>query len=88
MNLNMIKHASHFFHLVNLNDVDGTGTWDCKNIIGICFLHFITWIFHKDITLLNLKDLTSFTMNVWMIIHFFVKTKSMYNYGSFIQWNK
>jgi hypothetical protein len=40
MYLNMIKHASHFFHLVNLNDVDGTGAWDCKNIMGICSLHF------------------------------------------------
>jgi hypothetical protein len=60
MYLNMIKHVFHFFHLVNLNDVDGSGTRDCKNIMGICSLHFIAWIFHKDITLLKLKDLTSF----------------------------
>jgi hypothetical protein len=60
MYLNMIKHVSHFFHLVNLNYVYGSGAWDCKTIMGIFSLHFIAWIFHKDITLLKLKDLTSF----------------------------
>lgn len=59
MYLNMIKHVSHFLHLVNLNDVDGSGTWDCKNIMGIYSLHFVAWIFNK-ITLLKLKDLTFF----------------------------
>jgi hypothetical protein len=51
-------HITSFIWLISM--MYGTKAWDCKNIMGICSLHFITWIFHKDIALLKLKDLTSF----------------------------
>ncbi len=88
MYFNMIKHVSHFFHLVNFNDVDGGGTWDCKNIMGICSLHFAVWIFHKDITLLKLKDLTFFYNECIDDNPIFCEKKPMYDYGGFIQGNK
>ncbi len=54
---NARRQVSHFFHLVNPRDVNRSATWDCKNIMGTCSLHFVDSISHRDVTLLNLRNL-------------------------------
>jgi hypothetical protein len=45
---------------VKPEDVDSCAMWDCKNIVGTQSLHFFTSISHREVTLLNLKELACF----------------------------
>jgi hypothetical protein len=36
--------------------------WDCKNIVGTQSLHFVDSIYHRDVTLLKLRNLTCFCL--------------------------
>jgi hypothetical protein len=60
MYLNMIKHVSHFFHLVNLNDVDGEWSMGLPKHHGNLFLTFYSLDIPQRYHLVKLKDLTSF----------------------------
>jgi hypothetical protein len=54
------KNMSWFFHLVKLEDVGRSVTWDCKNIITTCSIHSITLVSHRDVIRLKLKVLAYF----------------------------
>jgi hypothetical protein len=59
---NARRQVSQFFHLVKSEDVDRSVMWDCKNIVGTQSLHFVASVSHRDVTLLNLRELACFCL--------------------------
>jgi hypothetical protein len=57
---NAKRQVFWFFHLVKLEDVDRNAMWDYKNIVGTQSLHFFALVSHRDVTLLNLRELACF----------------------------
>jgi hypothetical protein len=57
---NAWKVVQHLFHLVKLEDVDWLIDWDYKHIIGLRSLQSITFVWHGDVVLLKMQELTCF----------------------------
>jgi len=49
--------------------------WDCKNIVGTQYLHFVASISHRGVTLLKLRNLACFCLKC-MDDNFFCENKS------------
>ncbi len=52
---NARRPISRFFHLIRLEDVDRSVFWHCKIIPRSCSFHFMAFMSHIDITMLNTR---------------------------------
>ncbi len=60
--LNARRQVSWFFHLVKSEDVNRSVTWNCKNIVRTRSLPYVALVSHRDVTLLNLRELACFCL--------------------------